>query len=536
MASWRSLFRPWILERGQEYFECGQVTELEDDGDLVQAEVSGSQNYHVEIRRSGKRVDRMSCDCPYADKDENCKHMAAVLYALEDRSAQQLTGCRLEWQVALEKLSEEQMRTLLRSMAEGDGSLQDRIVRLVAGPGTEPSQWQDDLEQIILDHSDYRGRLGYNRAYNCMMDIAEYLEESLMPLLIEGKLLDAAMLVMTVYGTAFSQDMDDSDGGLSHVSDACREGLGKILYLSEPQQERKIFYMLHELLEDSDWDYGSDDLEELILSLEWSRELQQKNLQYLDDNLDSWRMERRAELMERMGASKTEVIAWWEQFRESGNVYRPLLRLYEEHDLPKAIELVREHRKNEKNTPRQEGDYTKTLLGLLEKAGDQAEYEKELRYLVLERKCQEREYVSRLKIITPPDQWPVVFETLMADAKHPSDRRVLYHLEGMMEELFAELCQHPSFGSFQCYAAELRAWDSVRTRTYYVEILKQEMDAANQRKQYRHIIQYLSDLSTYPGGHKAAKELAEYWHVYHRNRPAMKDELRQAGYPPKYEA
>ena len=176
MANWRDLFKPWILERGQEYFEYGQVTELEDDGDLVRAEVSGSQDYHVEIRRSGKRVERMSCDCPYADKDENCKHMAAVLYALEDRSAQQRTGCRLEWQVALEKLTEEQMRTLLRSMAEGDGSLQDRIVRLVTRPGTEPSQWQDDLEQIILDHSDYRGWLGYDRAYHCMMDIVEYLE------------------------------------------------------------------------------------------------------------------------------------------------------------------------------------------------------------------------------------------------------------------------------------------------------------------------------------------------------------------------
>ena len=66
-----------------------------------------------------------------------------------------------------------------------------------------------------------------------------------------------------------------------------------------------------------------------------------------------------------------------------------------------------------------------------------------------------------------------------------------------------------------------------------IEILKREMDAANQRKQYRHIIRYLSDLSNYPGGQKAAKELAEYWHVYHRNRPAMKDELWQAGYPQK---
>lgn len=529
MANWRNLFKPWILERGQEYFECGQVTELEDDGDLVRAEVSGSQDYHVEVRRSGKRVERMSCDCPYADKDENCKHMAAVLFALEDQSAQQRTGCRLEWQVALEKLSEEQMRTLLRSMAEENGSLQDRIVRLVTGPGTEPSQWQDDLEQIILDHSDYRGWLSYDRAYNCMMDIVEYLEESLIPLLIEGKLQDAAKLVMTVYGTAFSQDMDDSDGGLTNVSDACRESMEKILYLADPQQERKIFYMLHEFLEGSDWDYGSDDLEELILSLNWSEELQQKNLQYLDDNLDSWRMERRAKLMERMGASSSEIIAWWEQFRENGSAYRPLLRLYEEHDLSKAIEMVREERQKEKIDWRLE-ELSKTLLRLLEKAGEQAEYEKELRHLVLERKCQEREYVSRLKSITPPDQWSAIFESLMADAKRPSDRMVLYHLEGMLDELFTELCQHPSFGSFQSYEAELREWNPARTRTYYVEILKQKMDAANQRKQYRNIIGYLSDLNTYPGGQKAAKELAEYWHVYHGNRPAMKDELRQAGY------
>ena len=28
MASWQKLFKPWILERGWEYFACGQVVEL----------------------------------------------------------------------------------------------------------------------------------------------------------------------------------------------------------------------------------------------------------------------------------------------------------------------------------------------------------------------------------------------------------------------------------------------------------------------------------------------------------------------------
>ena len=57
-----------------------------------------------------------------------------------------------------------------------------------------------------------------------------------------------------------------------------------------------------------------------------------------------------------------------------------------------------------------------------------------------------------------------------------------------------------------------------------------DMDAACDRKQYRRVIGNLFNLAAYPGGQKAAKELAEYWHIYHRNRPAMKNELLQAGY------
>ena len=76
--------------------------------------------------------------------------------------------------------------------------------------------------------------------------------------------------------------------------------------------------------------------------------------------------------MERMGASKAEIIAWWEQHLSDDGAYHSLLHLYEEDSLPKAIELVREKRKRE-STSWNVVNYTKTLLGLLEKAGEQAE-------------------------------------------------------------------------------------------------------------------------------------------------------------------
>ena len=529
MSNWRNLFKPWIVERGQAYFECGHVVELEEEGFLVRAKVWGSREYQVEIRSDSEGVAQMVCDCPYAERGENCKHMAAVLFALEDGTEID----RNDWQVALEKLSEEKLRDLLRSLAVGDGALQSRIVRMVAGPGNEPEQWQEDLEQIMLIHTDYCGRIVYGQEYDCLVELAEYLEESVPCLLIDGRILDAAKLVMIVYDTAFGEELSDDDAGdHSIVSDACRKALEQVLKLSDAQEEHQIFELLHGYVEENNWDYGGDDLEKLIFSLDWSAELQEKNLQWLDEHLDEWHLSRRAALMERMGASSSEILAWWWQHRQYGSAYEPLLRLYEETDPDKAIELVREKRKKSGDGWRQV-DCTKTLLRLLERAGDQAEYEKELRHLVVKLECHEIEYLTRLNQITAPDRWAGTFEKLLKKASDPSGRMRLYHFEGMYTELFTELCQHPSFMDFLSYEAELRAWNPGRTLTYYTEILKREMDKAAQRKDYRHIIRHLEKMKAYPGGESAAQELAAYWYTYHKNRPAMKDELHRAGYPQK---
>ena len=109
----------------------------------------------------------------------------------------------------------------------------------------------------------------------------------------------------------------------------------------------------------------------------------------------------------------------------------------------------------------------------------------------------------------------------------------LYHFEGLYAELFTELTQYPFLTNFKNYEEDLQQWDPKRTLMLYTELLKQEMDKACDRKQYRHILWHLQGLNAYPGGREAAQELPAYWHTYHKNRPAMKDELQKAGYPQK---
>lgn len=52
--------------------------------ELITATVYGSSVYNVEIRLKGGNIESMDCDCPYSMEGNNCKHMAAVLYAVEE--------------------------------------------------------------------------------------------------------------------------------------------------------------------------------------------------------------------------------------------------------------------------------------------------------------------------------------------------------------------------------------------------------------------------------------------------------------------
>lgn len=69
------------MERGKEYYKQGLVKSLVRDKNVVTARVVGNSLYRVEINlKNGE----MNCTCPC---DFNCKHMAAVLYALRANKA-----------------------------------------------------------------------------------------------------------------------------------------------------------------------------------------------------------------------------------------------------------------------------------------------------------------------------------------------------------------------------------------------------------------------------------------------------------------
>ena len=78
-----------IVQRGMDYYEGGNVVDLEETGDHTwTATVEGTDTYSVEITMGkGNTITDYFCDCPY--DGATCKHVVAVLFTLRDEIKEQ---------------------------------------------------------------------------------------------------------------------------------------------------------------------------------------------------------------------------------------------------------------------------------------------------------------------------------------------------------------------------------------------------------------------------------------------------------------
>ena len=82
--NWKKKFRDLILERGRNYYKRNRVCGLSYRNNIYTARVLGSHAYDVEIKIREDDIVYMKCSCPYAVSGLYCKHMAAVMYAIDE--------------------------------------------------------------------------------------------------------------------------------------------------------------------------------------------------------------------------------------------------------------------------------------------------------------------------------------------------------------------------------------------------------------------------------------------------------------------
>jgi hypothetical protein len=83
LANFKQQIDDTILQRGRQYYRSGRVVDLgEDEEGIWSAKVEGTETYDVDIQQEATGQLSATCTCPY-DLGPVCKHVAAVLYAIE---------------------------------------------------------------------------------------------------------------------------------------------------------------------------------------------------------------------------------------------------------------------------------------------------------------------------------------------------------------------------------------------------------------------------------------------------------------------
>ncbi|WP_114579397.1 SWIM zinc finger domain-containing protein [Saliphagus sp. LR7] len=177
----RSFCTEQSFERGVNYYHQERVQELDIDGGEVRATVRGSNYYEVAVDIADDTV-RTRCSCPY-DYAGDCKHIVAVLLAVEDRdtdtdsatdaSPDSALSETVDIEAVVEDMAADELRSFLLEIIEDDRDIRDR---LVAFAGEDTGKTVYDYKQEIGQLFDSAAGRGGLIDYDTHVDFSQYYD------------------------------------------------------------------------------------------------------------------------------------------------------------------------------------------------------------------------------------------------------------------------------------------------------------------------------------------------------------------------
>jgi hypothetical protein len=178
-----------IMERGADYYESGAIRNLAQSGNGTWvAEVEGTETYLVTLKPVDSGLFNCRCTCPYA-YDAPCKHIAAVMMAVEDESGisdvQEAEAKPSSSSLAnpidemLNRSEKETLAEFIRKMAANDPHFKNQFLSFMAP--TEPGAGKPQFRKLIksaLAPARRKGLVYSNEARRMLAPVYELLERA----------------------------------------------------------------------------------------------------------------------------------------------------------------------------------------------------------------------------------------------------------------------------------------------------------------------------------------------------------------------
>ena len=518
---WRKYFDDKIISRGEAYYRKGNVVDFSVDGFTRTATVIGSKDYTVKLAFSAEGdLTDATCDCPYAESGEYCKHMVAVLIAEENngnvpKQKSSRTSAKKDKKQSIEPFHTEYYYDESKSDLEN---------------------FKDTIRDIISGYK-YRGFIDYENAYDCAMDISAETESVVKQELLIGDYrcaFDCAMFVIRKFS---STDMDDSDGGLGTVCYECTEYIGEAI--KDLSTERYAFKKIVSYLKkpnDREW-YAGDVLEKFLLENFDSHEYYGPKLDFIDERIEK-ELERKSDykvdnllktklsIMHKSGCTDEKInelrIKYWKYASvekdyiecaiSSGNIKEAERILLELIDFQYGLSSKYCREK---------------LLDMYRNSGEKEKYRSILYDFVAEEYNWEMEKYFELKGLCEDSEWSLVIGELLEKIRK-NNRQYYPDIlleEGLKEKLLQFVLAERGLYLVQKYEKVLMEDYAEQVLEKYKKELSEQMLVANTRDVYKDIVRTLRKICRLDGGKPIVKSLAEQWRTQYPRRRAMLEEL-----------
>jgi hypothetical protein len=542
-----------ILKRGKDYFTHGHVeriTEVNHNHFVI--EVSGSENYIVEIfiDDSGEIVDA-SCDCPY-DWGDYCKHQVAAFYALNEQSVEIISKpskkkASLKNKIDLEQivsnLSKEELIQIVLNISKEHQEIEKKLLFKYAPTEDEITSSKKLIREYINKYK-RRGFIEWNDVYDALNGAHMTLDKARQKIEIND-IESAVYLGLSVLSIVVDmlQYCDDSSGyvgnviddSLSFIDEALLNGMAR---LNEREQKKLYDSIVKEALHKryegwTDWRNSllesciyfcgnaglrkklENQLNIMVASISdrsWDAEYERNNLDLL-----------LLKIIEHYDEEEVSQRFIYERIQYSPFREKAILRLLDKGDYKEVVSLCKEGEELDKKYPGLVSKWKKYQLQAYEELGD-IEKQRELMLGFLYKN--EFSYYAKLKELYKPNEWERIEQDILIYFEKQSYIQSAYVDILLVEKLYGKLLEYcrRDISSIVYYYQYLLNDYFDEVNDIFKQYIERIAEQASDRKKYKSVCKVIKTYKKVFGDIRGKIIISQLIQSYNR-RPAFVDEL-----------
>lgn len=539
-------FNTRILSRGYEYYEDGLVKDVLLKGNIVTAEVLGTETYDVSVEIDNGIFIDGDCTCPYASDGSYCKHMAALLYYLDNENLDEnnnYTTKEKQIRDSLKNINKKELDAFLVELLTEDRNIYDKF-RLRFNnsfPRLTLKEYKKKIYDAIKSSAGRDGFIDYHESWDYTKNMHKITSE-VNSLVDNGEYDLAFEVAKTILETIPETDIDDSNGSTGEVAESCIEIIERILESILHDENTLAKKILDYILNETKTEYLSNYAIYLYLLLD----LYVERNRYLDEIevglLDAleigqnkeffWNAEYYVNILVDIydkEKDKEKIINLLKKYSADSDICLKLVEEYlKEDNVKDAITLLKTRLEETNNST-----YASKLADIYQKENMTKEYKDILYQLLFEYDKYDIDVYKKIKHLYLKQEWLKERKNIINKILNESKRYLYFtdllniYIEEKKYDDIYNIVKDKDMSTIMRFEQYLLPKYNKELISIYVKCCKSFASKAFNRKMYSELARDMLHIKKMKNSENEYTKLLEEMREKYRNKPAMQDELSQ---------